>query len=227
MHLSIDFWRTVAFSNPEYSARRLDFLESELNVSRDTINDSLKEVGKFTDNYNVAGHLSISDMYGMLLELISQKVKDKKLTFKHDPALLRKTIDGLFLKYPPVLNSKLFGMIDWNKYNTINLSSNTGYISGELIKSFLDNVLTDFKIDFYAFSDELECSKPQPKFFNHVRSQCSDVKVTHLGDDLFADIYGANSCGMDALYYNNNSLIEYTLNGQYSNFHRLHDNVKK
>jgi len=200
MHLSIDFWRTVAFSNPEYSARRLDFLESELNVSRDTINDSLKEVGKFTDNYNVAGHLSISDMYGMLLELISQKVKDKKLTFKHDPALLRKTIDGLFLKYPPVLNSKLFGMIDWNKYNTINLSSNTGYISGELIKSFLEYTLSDFNINFYAFSDELQCSKPQPEFFNHVRFKCSDGKGTHFGDALFADINGGNFCGMDELY---------------------------
>ena len=224
MHLSIDFWRTVAFSNPEYSARRLDFLELELNVSRDIINDSLNEVGKFADNYNVAGHLSISDMYSMLLEHISQKVKDKELTSKHDPVFLRKTIDRLFLKYPPILNSRLFGMIDWNKYNTINLSSNTGYISGELIKSFLENTLSDFKINFYAFSDELQCSKPQPEFFNHVRSQCKDVKVKHLGDVLFADIYGANSCGMEALYYNNNSLIEYTLNGQYSNFHGLHDN---
>ena len=117
----------------------------------------------------------------MLLELISQKVKDKELTCKLDPVFFRKTIDGLFLKYPPILNTKLFEMIDWNKYNTINLSSNTGYISGELIKSFLDNTLTHFKIDFYAFSDELECSKPQPKFFNHVRAQCKDVKVTHLG----------------------------------------------
>ena len=72
MHLSIDFWRTVAFSNPEYSERRLDFLESELNVSRDTINDSLKEVGKFADNYNVVAS-SIPDMYVMLLELIFKK----------------------------------------------------------------------------------------------------------------------------------------------------------
>ena len=114
MHLSIDFWRTVAFSNPEYSERRLDFLESELNVSRDTINDSLKEVGKFADNYNVAGHLSIPDMYVMLLELISQKVKDKELTSKHDPVFFRKTIDGLFLKYPPILNTKLFELIGAN-----------------------------------------------------------------------------------------------------------------
>lgn len=227
MHLSIDFWRTVAFSNPEYSERRLDFLESELNVSRETINDSLKEVGKFADNYNVAGHLSISDMYDMLLELISQKVKDKKLNSQHDPVFLRETIDGLFLKYPPILNTMLFGMIDWNNYNTINLSSNTGYISGEMIKSFLDDTLFDFKIDFYIFSDELECSKPQPKFFNHVRSQCKGVKVTHLGDDLFADIYGANSCGMDALYYNDNSLIEYTQNGRYSNFRSRNYNGKK
>lgn len=227
MHLSIDFWRTVAFSNPEYSAMRIEYLESELSVSKEIINDSLKEIGKFADNYNVARHLSIPDMYNMLLELISQKVKDKKLTSKHDPVFLRKTIDGLFLKHPPILNSSLFGMIDWNKYNTINLSSNTGYISGELIKSFLEYTLTDFNINFYAFSDELQCSKPQPEFFNHVRSQCKDVQVTHLGDDLFADIYGANSCGMDALYYNNNSLIEYSLNGQYSNFHRLNDNGKK
>lgn len=227
MHLSIDFWRTVAFSNPEYSAKRLDFLELELNVSREIINDSIKEVGKFADNYNVAGNLGISEMYNMLLELISKKINDETLHSKHDPVFLRKTIDRLFLKYPPILNSRLFEMINWNNYKSINLSSNTGYISGDLIKSFLENTLSDFQINFYAFSDELQCSKPQPEFFNHVRSQCRDVKMTHLGDDLFADIYGANSCGMDALYYNNNSLIEYTVNEQHSNFHRLHDNSKK
>lgn len=215
MHLSIDFWRTVAFSNPEYSAKRLDFLELELNVSRKILNDSLTEVGRFADNYNVAGHVSISEMYKMLLELISKKVNDETLAFKHSPAFLRETIDHLFLKYPPILNFRLIEMIDWNCFDSINLSSNTGYISGNLIKSFVENTLSDFHIDFYAFSDELECSKPQPQFFNYVRSRSNDERITHLGDDLFADIYGANSCGIDALYYNDNRLIEYKLNGQH------------
>ena len=227
MHLSIDFWRTVAFSNPIYSQRRLDFLELELNVSRDIISDSIKEVGKFADNYNVARHLHISEMYAMLLGLISKKVNDETLITKNDPTFLRKTIDGLFLKYPPSLNSRLIEMIDWSIYDSINLSSNTGYISGDLIRSFLENTLSEFQINFYAFSDELECSKPQPKFFNHIRSQLKNTKITHLGDDLFADIYGANSCGIDALYFNNNSLKEYKLNGQSSNFHRLLDNGKE
>lgn len=227
MHLSIDFWRTVAFSNPVYSEKRLDFLERELNVSRSIISDSLSEVGKFADNYNVAGHLEISEMYNMLLELISKKVNDQMLTSIHDPIFLRKTIDRLFLKYPPTLNARLFKMIDWQDYDSVNLSSNTGYISGDLIKSFLENTLSDFHINFYAFSDQLKCSKPQPEFFNFVRNQSKKVKLTHLGDDLFADVYGANSCGIDALYYNNNSLIEHTLNGQHSNFHLLHNNGKK
>jgi putative hydrolase of the HAD superfamily len=227
MHLSIDFWRTVAFSNPVYSQRRLDFLEMELKVSREIISTSLKEVGKFADNYNVAGHLHISEMYVMLLVLISKKVNDETLISRHDPTFLRKTVDRLFLEYPPILNFRLFAMIDWSSYDSINLSSNTGYISGDLIKSFLENTLSEFQINFYAFSDELECSKPQAKFFNHIRSQSKNVKLTHLGDDLFADIYGANSCGIDAIYYNNNCLKEYTLNGEHSNFYRLHDNGKQ
>lgn len=214
MHLSIDFWRTIAFSNPEYSAKRLDFLELELSVSRELIDDSLKEVGKFADNHNVAGHLGISEMYRMLLELISKKVNDEVFHSKHDPDFLRETIDGLFIKYPPILNSKIFDLVNWKIYDSINLSSNTGYISGTLIKSFLENTISDFQINFYAFSDELQCSKPQPAFFNYVRTNSKDEKITHLGDDLFADIYGANLCGIDALYYNNNSLIEYKSNGQ-------------
>jgi hypothetical protein len=228
MHLSIDFWRTIAFSNPIYSEKRLDFLEGELMAaSRSVISDSLQEIGKFADNYNVSGHLQIHEMYVLLLKLVSKKVNDAKLISRHDPVVMRETIDSFFEEHPPILNTELFEMIEWGMYDSVNLSTNTGYISGKLIKSFLENNLTHFRIDFYACSDELQCSKPQSKFFTHVLSNSKNRQVTHLGDDLFADIYGANLCGLDAIYYNNNILTEYRLNEKHSNFQRLNHHGEK
>lgn len=209
MHLSIDFWRTLAFSNPEYSKRRLDFLENKLDIEREMVKNTLTEIGRYADYYNSSGHITIDAMYQMVFAMLSKKSGSPSIMENSLVKSIRSHIDDLFLEYPPLLNQELFRLIDLNAYKTFNLSSNTGYISGSLIKTFLNDSLTELKMDFHVFSDEIGFSKPQSHFFDFLKSQVNSETITHLGDDFYADIYGANASGFNALYYNNNKLIKF------------------
>jgi len=219
MHLSLDFWRTLCFSNPEYSERRLDFLESTLGVSREILHESLVEIGRFADYRNSSGHMTIEGMYLMLFASIENKTQKKGLMSRLSPAQARSEIDALFLQYPPIINEPLFELIAIDEYGSFNLSSNTGYIKGELIQAFLESSLDKIEFNFFVFSDEIGASKPQVDFFRAVRKRVGSRDVVHVGDDLYADVYGAVSSGIPALHYKNEQLIQYSVDEQTSNFY--------
>ena len=163
--------------------------------------------------------MTIEGMYLMLFASIENKTQKKGLMSRLSPAQARAEIDALFLQYPPIINEPLFELIAIDEYGSFNLSSNTGYIKGELIQAFLESSLDKIEFNFFVFSDEIGASKPQVDFFRAVRKRVGSRDVAHVGDDLYADVYGAVSSGIPALHYKNEQLIPYSVDEQTSNFY--------
>lgn len=87
------------------------------------------------------------------------------------------------------------------KSYTINLSSNTGFVEGDILRPVLEEMGILKYFDFLVFSDEINASKPSSHFFEVVHQQTSVAKneILHIGDNPKADYMGAKSFGFDAL----------------------------
>ena len=83
----------------------------------------------------------------------------------------------------------------------LNLSSNTGFIEGETLRTTLANMGILQYFDFLIFSDEINASKPSSHFFQHVYDHIDVPKkaVLHIGDNPKADYQGAKNFGFNAL----------------------------
>jgi phosphoglycolate phosphatase-like HAD superfamily hydrolase len=83
-----------------------------------------------------------------------------------------------------------------------NISSNTNFISGEVISEQLRSRIGDAQSPkFQLYSDLIGIAKPSPKFFECVieRSGVQPHEILHVGDDMRCDIEGASSCGLNTL----------------------------
>lgn len=123
-------------------------------------------------------------------------------------------VNDLFMKYQPdFLNGSIRSMLYSLKdegYN-LNISSNTGFIEGNIITTTLQNLNIAEYFGFCIFSDKIGASKPSAEFFNKVLEQTGLEKneVLHVGDNYKADYEGAVKFGFKALYINNQ---QYTIN---------------
>ena len=114
--------------------------------------------------------------------------------------------EDLFLEYKPVVifeNLHQFFDEIKNQGKTINILSNTGFIKGKTMRKFLISENLDQYIDFHIYSDEMNCSKPDPKIFQEVKNllknqDLNHSQVLHIGDNPIADYKGAKDFGFNA-----------------------------
>jgi putative hydrolase of the HAD superfamily len=114
--------------------------------------------------------------------------------------------EDLFLEYKPVvIFENLHEFFDEikNQGKTINILSNTGFIKGKTMRKFLMNENLDQYIDFHIYSDETNCSKPDPRIFQEVRNLLNNkdldsAQILHIGDNPIADYKGAKDFGFNA-----------------------------
>ncbi|TXI99601.1 MAG: phosphoglycolate phosphatase, partial [Chryseobacterium cucumeris] len=90
-----------------------------------------------------------------------------------------------------------------NQGKTINILSNTGFIKGKTMRKFLIHENLDQYIDFHIYSDEINCSKPNPLIFQEVKNKIKDQdlpmhQILHIGDNPVADYQGAKNFGFSA-----------------------------
>lgn len=204
-HISFDLWLTLIRSHPEFKLRRAQLIIDMfgINSQAETIDSFVRSVDKVFDRYNmISGQkLSANKMYAKILQKIDSKTKNANIEAAIE---LRQKSDELFLEYCPIfVNDQIPDMLYQLKTDgyTINLSSNTGFIEGSIIRSALEQLGIIDSFDFLIFSDEINASKPSSLFFQTVFDNLDLHKdeILHIGDNPKADYQGAKNFGFEAL----------------------------
>ncbi len=215
-HISFDLWLTLIKSHPDFKLKRALFLEKEFNPNRLSlieVMDIVKNVDKICDRLNeISGNKVVTElMYRRILEKLGNNsiiINDELLTN------IKLHINNVFLKYEPILlNNSIRPMLNLlkNEGYSLNISSNTVFIEGEiLIQTFKNLDLFDY-FDFFVFSDEINASKPSYCFFEKVHKNIAlkKTEIIHIGDNYKADYQGALKYGFKAYHISNQ---HYTIN---------------
>jgi putative hydrolase of the HAD superfamily len=206
-HFSFDLWLTLIKSHPEFKAKRVELFSSYFNIGK-PVSDVAKAVKYYDDLCNTinevtGGNINTFEIY--LLILNSMGVDVKQINREQLEGFYLKSED-LFLEYRPVVifeNIRSFFDEIKNQGKTINILSNTGFIKGTTMRKFLAGEELDQYIDFHIYSDEINCSKPNPLIFQEVKNNIADQelplhRILHIGDNPVADYKGAKDFGFSA-----------------------------
>ncbi|UKB78886.1 HAD family hydrolase [Chryseobacterium sp. MEBOG07] len=206
-HFSFDLWLTLIKSHPEFKAKRVELFSSFFNVDK-PIEEVAKTVKYYDDLCNTinevtGGNIDTFEIYLMILGSLNVDIKElnkEKLNEFYVKS------EDLFLEYRPVVifeNIHDFFEDIKNQGKTINILSNTGFIKGKTMRKFLIHENLDQYIDFHIYSDEINCSKPNPLIFQEVKNKIKDQdlplhQILHIGDNPVADYQGAKNFGFSA-----------------------------
>lgn len=206
-HFSFDLWLTLIKSHPEFKAKRVELFSSFFDIEK-PIAEVAKAVKYYDDLCNtinevIGGNVDTFEIYLLILNALNVDVKTLDKTRLDE--FYQKSED-LFLEYKPVVIfenlHQLFEEIK-TQGKTINILSNTGFIKGKTMRKFLIHENLDQFIDFHIYSDETNCSKPNPQIFQEVKylikNQELDLhQILHIGDNPVADYKGAKDFGFSA-----------------------------
>jgi len=206
-HFSFDLWLTLIKSHPQFKAKRVELFASFFEVNKPI--DEVSKVVKYYDdlcnsiNEVIGGNVDTFEIY--LLILNSLEVDLKQLNKVKLNEFYQKS-ENLFLEYKPVvIFENLHNFFDEikNQGKSINILSNTGFIKGKTMRKFLINENLDQYIDFHIYSDEINCSKPNPQIFQEVKNLIKNQdlqmnQILHIGDNPVADYKGAKDFGFNA-----------------------------
>ena len=206
-HFSFDLWLTLIKSHPEFKTKRVELFSSFFNVDK-PINEVAKTVKYYDDLCNTinevtGGNIDTFEIYLMILGALDV---DVKLLNKEKLNEFYVKSEELFLEYKPVvIFENIHDFFDEikNQGKTINILSNTGFIKGKTMRKFLIHENLDQYIDFHIYSDEINCSKPNPLIFQEVKNNLKDQdlplsQILHIGDNPVADYKGATDFGFSA-----------------------------
>ena len=206
-HFSFDLWLTLIKSHPEFKAKRVELFSSFFEVGK-PMEDVAKVVKYYDDLCNTinevsGGNVDTFEIYLLILGALN--VDLKQITSEKLKAFYLKS-EKLFLEYKPVVifeNLHQFFDEIKNQGKTINILSNTGFIKGTTMRKFLIEENLDQYIDFHIYSDELNCSKPNPLIFQEVKNRVKNQdllmnQILHIGDNPIADYKGAKDFGFNA-----------------------------
>ncbi|CAD7801212.1 Phosphoglycolate phosphatase [Chryseobacterium aquaeductus] len=206
-HFSFDLWLTLIKSHPEFKAKRVELFTSffSIDLPLEKITKTVKYYDDLCNTVNevIGGNIDTYEIY--LLILGSLHIDLKSIDREKLNQFYLKS-EALFLEYKPlVIFENLHHFFDEikNQGKTINILSNTGFIKGSTMRKFLIEENLDQYIDFHIYSDEINCSKPNPLVFQEVKNliQNQDLKmnqVLHIGDNPIADYKGAKDFGFNA-----------------------------
>ncbi|MGU3373422.1 HAD family hydrolase [Chryseobacterium sp. M5A1_1a] len=206
-HFSFDLWLTLIKSHPEFKIKRVELFSSFFNVDK-PIDEVAKTVKYYDDLCNTinevtGGNIDTFEIYLMILGALNV---DVKLLNKGKLNEFYVKSENLFLEYKPVVifeNIHDFFTEIKNQGKTINILSNTGFIKGKTMRKFLIHENLDQYIDFHIYSDEMNCSKPNPLIFQEVKNNIKNQdlpmsQILHIGDNPIADYKGARDFGFSA-----------------------------
>ena len=85
----------------------------------------------------------------------------------------------------------------------LGLISNTGRTPGSALRRVLERLGLAQSLDVMIFSNEHGACKPRPSIFEALREGLAlpFSDIAFVGDNLYADVHGAQSCGMRAIHF--------------------------
>lgn len=206
-HFSFDLWLTLIKSHPEFKTKRVELFSSFFNIDKPI--EEVAEVVKYYDDLcNTINEVTGEnvDTFEIYLLILSSLNVDVKQIHKEKLNEFYLKSEALFLEYKPVIIFEdihsFFDEIK-NQGKTINILSNTGFIKGVTMRKFLIEENLDQYIDFHIYSDEINCSKPNPLIFQEVKNLIKNQdlpmnQILHIGDNPIADYKGAKDFGFNA-----------------------------
>ncbi|WP_250255231.1 HAD family hydrolase [Chryseobacterium sp. Marseille-Q3244] len=207
-HFSFDLWLTLIKSHPEFKTKRVELFSSFFNLDApiEVVARTVKYYDDLCNNINevTGGNIDTFEIYLMILGALNNV--DIKLFDKEKLNEFYQKSEELFLEYKPVIifeNIHDFFDEIKNQGKTINILSNTGFIKGKTMRKFLIHENLDQYIDFHIYSDEINCSKPNPLIFQEVKNKIKNQdlplsQILHIGDNPVADYKGATDFGFSA-----------------------------
>ena len=208
LHYSFDFWNTIAISNTLFKQKRAEYISSVVNndLTINQINIAFSKIGNEYNNEIENGLKSIS-----LLELYKNVLIELNCTSIIKIELLIKEVEKIFINYPPIIDNNFLKYYESIKNNnvTFSITSNTGFISADVIKEFLISSGIHENFNFYLFSDEVGVGKPSIIIFNELIREAkknhptlSLNEILHIGDNYLTDYLGALNSGIKAYHIN-------------------------
>lgn len=207
-HFSFDLWLTLIKSHPEFKTKRVELFSSFFNLDApiEVVARTVKYYDDLCNNINevTGGNIDTFEIYLMILGALNNV--DIKLFDKEKLNEFYQKSEELFLEYKPVvIFENIHDFFDEikNQGKTINILSNTGFIKGKTMRKFLIHENLDQYIDFHIYSDEINCSKPNPLIFQEVKNKIKNQdlplsQILHIGDNPVADYKGATDFGFSA-----------------------------
>jgi hypothetical protein len=203
-HFSFDFWSTIAFSNPKFKLERsklVSRLISNVNSEQKVDNTFLKIGKEYNDAVESNGIINKP-------ELLYRRVLKELDICESNLYSIQCSIEDLFRKYPPIISS---GFLSFYKHisqmnSTKSITSNTAFISGEIIVEVLEQNLPEVTFDFKLFSDQIGCAKPSTEIYNllknnvyNLHNENSQIRILHIGDNESTDFEGSIKNGLSAV----------------------------
>lgn len=206
-HFSFDLWLTLIKSHPEFKKKRVELFASFFDISQpvDEVGKAVKYYDDLCNTINEVIGRNV-DTYEIYLLILNALNVDIKRVTKENLKEFYLASEKLFLEYKPVIifeNLHQFFDSIKSQGKTINILSNTGFIKGTTMRKFLIGEDLDQYIDFHIYSDEVNCSKPNPLVFQEVKNKIKNQdllldQILHIGDNPIADYKGARDFGFSA-----------------------------
>jgi putative hydrolase of the HAD superfamily len=216
-HYSFDLWLTLIKSNPTFKKERALFFHKYLNEAKKPLTEVellFRKVDLMSNaiNQKSGKNLDAEEMYLMIIyELNGSNAIFEKL----DIEWLLDEMDQLFFQYiPTIYDPETLSTLKSLKEIpdvSMNILSNTGFIKGATLRIALEKLELAHFFNFQLYSDEVNLSKPNIEFFTLMIETVYQKRphenlifddIIHIGDNLIADIDGANNFGINSFLIN-------------------------
>ena len=218
-HYSFDLWLTLIKSNPTFKKERALFFHEHLNAAGKSLEEVellFRKIDLMVNaiNQKSGKNLDAEEMYLMII----YELNGSNSIFENlDMEWLLHKMEQLFFQYIPTLyHPETLSTLNSLKEIpnvSMNILSNTGFIKGSTLRIALEKIGIAHFFDFQLYSDEVNMSKPNHEFFAsmiekiYYKRQHDNLifdDVIHVGDNLIADINGANRMGINSFQINSN-----------------------
>ena len=218
-HYSFDLWLTLIKSNPVFKKERALFFHKHLNVTKKSLEEVemiFRKIDLMSNaiNQKWGKNLDAEEMYLMVI----YELNGSNNTFESlDIDWLLHEMEQLFFQYIPTIYhadtlSTLYTLKEI-PHVTMSILSNTAFIKGSTLRVVLEKLEMAHFFDFQLYSDEVNMSKPNYEFFAFMMEKVYYKRphdnltfddIIHVGDNVIADIEGANNLGINSFLINSN-----------------------
>jgi len=207
--ITFDLWNTlIVGGNPGYRAGKIAAIQKHLatHPEQNLLEKLLKEAASHCNA--LSEETGIDYSFAARIARVYERIPHKKIPLLTRDILtsLEQELGEVIKLYPPFLCEKdLVVSLTTLKSRgfKIGIISNVGTITGSNMRIALERLGVLPLVDTTIFSDEAKVAKPNPQiFWLAAQSLCLDPHtMLHIGDNLNADVKGAQNAGLRALHY--------------------------